>query len=257
MQTAKHEEFFKRLRSTKGSRQQTLEVRFVITGSNIFLFEQPNIFIIKMCSFIRIYSQSYSSFSNSPSSHLLNWTENQSSICGTVKCQAHLVLLGLFRIPHPRLSSSNQANRASTSTTVAPSTISSTVVHQRHQPPLNSNGVASSSGRPQTQYRPSAPPSPSPLGPSSPWPTTTAGPRSLAPQDPRLPSLYLPSYDEAVNMGWNEKLEQKKKNWHIWIKDRWESSGHIVKLAKLERSEELTQQNAPEKTIPWSLSYFF
>ena len=156
-----------------------------------------------MCSLIRIYSQYYSSFSNSSSSHPFN----RKSILHLRTCQASSTFgfACFFRIPHPRLSSSNQADqgstRASTSTTVAPSTISSTLVNPRQQPRWNSNGVASSSGRPQTQYRPSAPPSPSPLGPSSPWPTTTAGPRSLAPQDPRLPSLYLPSYDEAINMG--------------------------------------------------------
>ena len=48
----------------------------------------------------------------------------------------------------------------------------------------------------QAQLQPSAPPSPT-FTPSTP---ATSMPSGVIPQDPRLPSLYLPSYDEAVNM---------------------------------------------------------
>ena len=62
----------------------------------------------------------------------------------------------------------------------------------------------------------------------------------------------------SCQYGMKQEVKTEEKNWHIWIKDRWESSGHIVKLAKLKRSEELTQQNAPEKLFhDLSVIFFF
>ena len=76
-----------------------------------------------------------------------------------------------------------------------PSLLTSNQVSQPQHDPAN--------GADPTQPQPSAPPSPSftPLSPSNPSPFPPSRPSGLIPhQDPRLPSLYLPSYDEAVNM---------------------------------------------------------
>ena len=93
-------------------------------------------------------------------------------------------LLWFSRTPHPRLLPFNQPNQ-----------------------PQNAWTDPSAGGHPsyatQAQPQPSAPPSPfftpsSPSTPANPFPPSM--PPGVIPQDPRLPSLYLPSYDEALNM---------------------------------------------------------
>ena len=85
------------------------------------------------------------------------------------------------------------------------------IAHPRLSPtiPLSQPGHAQTSAAgnsldaTQSQHRPSAPPSFPPFSPTTPTNPSyfpPAVPSGLIPQDPRLPSLYLPSYDEAVNM---------------------------------------------------------
>ena len=91
-------------------------------------------------------------------------------------------LLWFCRSQHPSLFPSNQLSQ--------PQNAQSNI-----QPPSSFTTGA--------QPQPSAPPSSSftPLPPSMPaTPFSPSMPSGHFPQDPRLPSLYLPSYDEAVNM---------------------------------------------------------
>ena len=99
----------------------------------------------------------------------------------------------LLRIPHPRLLPSNPLSQT------------------RHDRTNAVQAIAGDSQYPsQAQFQPqlsaTAPSSPS-FSPSAPLPPST-----LSPRDPRLPSLYLPSYDEAVKMqsavNWNSKVGQ-------------------------------------------------
>ena len=86
--------------------------------------------------------------------------------------------VSFFRTQHPHLRPSNQLS----------------------QPPNGRTNIQPSAGQSLYATQPSAPPSPSftPLSPSTPF--SPSMPPGAFPQDPRLPSLYLPSYDEAVNM---------------------------------------------------------
>ena len=93
----------------------------------------------------------------------------------------------LLRIAHPRLSPTiplSQPGHAQTS--AAGNSLDAT--QSQHRPP------------------PSFPPF-SPTTPTNPSYFTPSVPSGLIPQDPRLPSLYLPSYDEAVNMQWRFNLQ--------------------------------------------------
>ena len=90
------------------------------------------------------------------------------------------------------------------------------IAHPRLSPtiPLSQPGHAQTSAAGNsldaTQYQNRPPPSFPPFSPTTPTNPSyfpPAVPSGLIPQDPRLPSLYLPSYDEAVNMQWRFNLQ--------------------------------------------------
>ena len=75
---------------------------------------------------------------------------------------------------------------------------------QLNQPRYVRADADADAGHSSYATQPSAPPSPSftslsPSAPATAFPPSMMPPEAF-PQDPRLPSLYLPSYDEAVNM---------------------------------------------------------
>ena len=103
----------------------------------------------------------------------------------------------LLRIPHPRLLPSNPRSQT------------------QHDQTNAVQAIAGDSRYPsRAQFQPqlsaTVPSSPS-FSPSAPLPPSTLSPRDI-PRDPSLPSLYLPSYDEAVKMqsavNWDLKVAQ-------------------------------------------------
>ena len=95
-----------------------------------------------------------------------------------------------------------------------------------HPRPGNADLASAST---QAQHQPSAPPSPSfpnfsPTTHSNRSTPLPSMPPGLIPQDPRLPSLYLPSYDEAVNMQSEYSICSEWVSLNSWFENKEKST---------------------------------